>query len=307
MDGKVSIGHVDQAIADLADLQHGVVARRQLLALGISRARIEGQIRRGRLHPVHRGVYAVGHRRVSLWGWRWAALLAAGPGAALSHRSAGAAWGLLAWSGRPEATRPTGWRGPSGVLLHHSPLPADEIESVEGISVTSVSRTLLDLSAVLDSRALERAMNEAEVVRLTSRVSVHALLDRYPRRRGSAALRHLLDEDAASRGVTKRELEARFAAVLDAHGVAAPRRNADVAVRGHFFNVDCLWAPQRVIAELDGRATHGTGRAFEGDRHRDRLLVADGWRIMRVTWAQLRDEPAAVVDDLTSLLALSAP
>jgi len=229
-------------------------------------------------------------------------LLAAGPGAALSHRSAGAAWGLLAWSGRPEATRPTGWRGPSGVLLHHSPLSADEIESVEGISVTSVSRTLLDLSAVLDSRALERAMNEADVLRLSSRVSVHTLLDRYPRRRGSAALRRLLDEDAASRGVTKRELETRFAAVLDAHGVPAPRRNADIAVGGRFFNADCLWRAQRVIVELDSRAVHGTDRAFETDRYRDRLLLVGGWRVMHVTWAQLRDEPKSIIEDLNDLL-----
>jgi hypothetical protein len=183
-------------------------------------------------------------------------------------------------------------------------LPGDEIEKFEGIPVTSVSRTLLALSAALTSSALEKAMNEAEVLRLTSRVSIHELLDRYPRRPGSAALRRLLDKEAESRGITKEELEARFAAVLGAHGVPAPQRNADLAVRGHFFNVDCLWRRERVIVELDGRAVHGTDRAFESDRQRDRLLLVDGWRVMHVTWAHLRDEPDAVRTDLLRLLGI---
>lgn len=154
---------------------------------------------------------------------------------------------------------------------------------------------------------LERAMNEAEVLALTSRVSVRELLDRYPRRRGAAALRRLLDEGAESRGITKEELEARFAAVLAAHGVPAPRRNADIAVRGRYFNIDCLWRRERVIVELDGRAVHGTDRAFESDRQRDRLLLVEGWRVMHVTWAQLRDEPDAVIGDLRQLIAAGSP
>jgi hypothetical protein len=299
---------IEGPIADLAEGQHGVVARRQLLDLGFPGTAVDSRVRRAALLPVHRGVYAVGHRRLTMEGRWMAAVLAAGPDAVLSHRSAGQLWGILPRSGTvPEVTAPRQLRTRPRICAHMYRVVGDEVELVEGIPTTSVSRTLLDLAALLDPPALERAMNEAGVLHLTSRVSPQELLDRYPRRPGSGALRRLLDEGASSRGVTKRELEARFAAVLDAHGVPAPRRNADIAVRGRFFNVDCLWGPQRVIAELDGRAVHGTDRAFEGDRHRDRLLVADGWRIMRVTWAQLRDEPAAVVDDLTSLLALSAP
>jgi predicted transcriptional regulator of viral defense system len=300
-----SMSHpVDWAISELAQRQHGIVARGQLRDLGYGNTAIEARVRRGSLLRLHRGVYAVGHRKLTAEG-RWtAAVLAAGPGAALSHRSAAGLWGLLPrWRVAPEVTRPRRFRPAAGVIAHRSVLLDDEVEKVDEISVTSVSRTLFDLSAVLPRRQLERAMNEAEVLRLTSRVSVQALLDRYPRRRGSAALRHLLDEDAVSLGVTKRELEARFAAVLDAHGVPAPRRNADVAVRGRFFNVDCLWRRERVAVELDGREVHGTHRAFENDRQRDRLLVVDGWRVMRVTWAQLRDEPEAVIEDLKQLLA----
>jgi hypothetical protein len=293
----------DRVAGRLAAKQHGVVSRRQLFEFGLSRHEIAGRSDRGAWRLVHRGVYLIGNAPLQRGRWM-AAVLASGPDAVLSHRSAGQMWGILPPSGTvPEVTAPRELRTRSGISAHMSRIAEDEIEVVEGIPATSVSRTLLDLSAVLDPRALGRAMNEAEVLHLTSRVSVQALLDRYPRRRCSAALRHLLDEDVGSRGVTKRELEARFAAVLDAHGVPAPRRNADIAVRGRFFNVDCLWRAQRVIVELDGRAVHGTARAFESDRHRDRLLLVDGWRITRVTWAQLRDEPDAVVDDLTALLA----
>jgi very-short-patch-repair endonuclease len=110
-----------------------------------------------------------------------------------------------------------------------------------------------------------------------------------------------------TRGITKKELERRFKLLLNASDLPKPRHNADLAVGGQFFEVDCLWAEQRLIVELDGRAVHGTEMAFEGDRRRDRLLVADGWRVARVTWRQLRDEPSAVVADLRLMLARPSP
>lgn len=150
-------------------------------------------------------------------------------------------------------------------------------------------------------------LNEAEVRGLTDRISVPVLLERYPRRAGSAMLRQIFREQAHTRGITKKELERRFKALLGSSGLPEPRYNADVAVAGRFFEVDCLWAEQRLIVELDGRAVHGTEMAFEGDRRRDRLLNADGWRVTRVTWRQLRDEPSAVVSDLGLMLARPSP
>jgi Protein of unknown function (DUF559) len=173
---------------------------------------------------------------------------------------------------------------------------------VNGISVTSVSRTLLDLACVLTGSQLERALNEAEVLGLTDRLSVPDLLERYPRRHGSAVLRALFRDRMAVRGITRRELERRFQAVLDGTDLPRPRRNAHVSVRGRFFEVDCLWAAQRLIVELDGRESHGTELAFEKDRERDRLLLVEGWRVTRVTWRQLRDDAPAVIADLRSLL-----
>ena len=288
----------------MAEVQHGVVARRQLLALGISRRAIEVRLAGGRLHRVHQGVYAAGHSLLTARGRWMAAVLACGPGAVLSHRSASQLWALLPRSSHAlEVTRQRAFRSRPRIVGHQSLLPADETTTIDGIPVTSAPRTLFDLAAVVSKRQLERAMNEAEVLGLTDRLSLPDLLERYPGRRGSAVLRLLLADDQALSGVTREELEERFVSFVDECGLPRPRLNADLAVRGRFFRVDCLWAEQRLVVELDGHASHGTRRAFEKDRERDRLLLADGWRVVRVTWRQLEDDMGAVAEDLRCLLA----
>lgn len=233
-----------------------------------------------------------------------AAVLACGEEAVLSHRSAGQLWGLLSRSGSiPEVTRPASFRCRSGIEAHQSPLLVDELEAADGIPVTSVSRTLLDLAAVLSREHLERAMNEAEIRGLTSRLSLPELIERRQGGHGAAILRAVLADQRAAAGITHSELEDRFRRLVDRHRLPRPLRNAHVAVRGHSFEVDCLWPRQRLVVELDGHAVHGTRRAFESDRERDRLLLAEGWRPMRVTWRQLRDEPEAIVRDLRGLLS----
>jgi very-short-patch-repair endonuclease len=303
IDGKSAFRSDDDRIGALAEAQHGVVARRQLLMMGIGRGAVERRIARGRLRRVHRGVYAVGHRpstRESRW---MAAVLSAGAGAVLSHRSAGSLWRILSpTSIAPEVTRATRYESRPGLRAHCGTLRPDEVTRLNGIPVTSAPRTALDLAELLTVHQLERALNEMEVRRITDRLSIPKLLERYPGKRGAAKLRILLADNAEARGVTRKELEARFAALLEATDLPRPRRNADVAVRGRFFEADCLWAEQRVIIELDGRATHGTGRAFEKDRERDRLLQSDGWRVARITWRQLRDDAPAVMADLSRLL-----
>lgn len=294
---------VDRSISRLAETQNGIVARRQLLAMGIGARAIEGRLDRGVLHPVHRGVYAVGHRLLHPKG-RWtAAVLAVGCGAVLSHRSAAQLWRLHAGSsGSISVTRAKGWRAPAGLSVHRSSLPDDERTVVDGIPVTTVPRTLFDLAAVVSRRQLERALNEAEVLGLTDALSVPDLLERHPRRPGSAVLRELLRDEEALTGVTQNDFEEDFVALLDAHRLPRPQFNADVVVRGRHFNVDCLWRERRLIVELDGRAVHGTVRAFEEDRERDRLLLADGWRVMRLTWRQARDDGLAIAEDLRTAL-----
>jgi hypothetical protein len=188
----------------LARRQHVVVARAQLLRAGIGRRAIGGRLERGSLHPVHLGVYAVGHPLLSLEARWMAAVLASGPGAVLSHRAAGRLWGVTPrLTASPEVSRPRAFRSGRAIVAHCSPVPGDEASRVDGIPVTSVSRTLLDLAGVLTRAQLEQALNEADVLGLTDRLSVVDLLERYPRRRGSAVLRALFRDDAAVRGVTR--------------------------------------------------------------------------------------------------------
>jgi Protein of unknown function (DUF559) len=240
---------------------------------------------------------------------RWmAAALSAGPGAVLSHRSAGLLWRILPqMSILPEVTRATRCQARSGLKSHCGVLRADEVIRVDGIPVTSPPRTVLDIAAPSTMGELERALNEMEVRGITDELSIPDLLERYPRKRGSAKLRTLLADEAAVRGIAREKLEERFAAVLEGSDLPRPRRNADLAVRGRIIEADCLWAEQRVIVELDGRAAHGTRRAFERDRERDRLLQVDGWRVVRITWRQLRDDAPAVLADLGSLLRTPSP
>jgi very-short-patch-repair endonuclease len=285
----------DELIAHLARPQHGVVTRTQLLARGVSRREIGHRIERRRLHPVHRGVYAVGHDRLSREGaWMAVCLTAKGT---ISHRTAGTAWEILS-SPLLEATAPHSRRRP-GIRIYRHRLEPDEVTTLEGIPITTVARTILDLASILPRQELERALNEAEVRRHRSPVSLRTLIDRYPRRHGTAALKAILE---ARYGITRSELEAIFVRLIDASNLERPKLNAAVEVGRYRFECDCVWRAQRLIVELDGRAFHTTTAAFERDRARDRRLQAGGWTVVRVTWRQLRDEPESVVADLRSLL-----
>lgn len=273
----------------------------------MGRGAIEDRIRRGLLRRVRRGVYAVGHARLEQRSRWMAAVLAVGPGAVLSHRSAAALWGLLpVYAIEPEVTCPRRVRPGPGLHVHESSWVPDEASVVDAIPVTSISRTLLDLAACVNERQLEQAFNEVEVRGLTDRRSVPELLARHPRRAGANAIKAMFATEARFRGVTRKELERRFATLLASTDLPLPRRNASIVVTGRHFEADCLWVEQQLIVELDGRATHGTTRAFERDRERDRLLVAEGWRVMRVTWRQLHRTPGAVLADLRRALRVSS-
>jgi very-short-patch-repair endonuclease len=304
--GKLPPRYWEQAIADLARQQHGVVSRAQLLEFGMGSRAIEGRIERGGLYRLHGGVYKVGYRRITRKGRWMAAVLASGSGACLSHRSAGRLWRLIPSAGeRVEVICPPDHRARRrGIVAHEAVVADDERQVVDGIPVTSPFRTIFDLAAVLDMRGLERAQHEAEVRGLRDRVSLPMLLDRYPGRRGTRKLREVLGAKRPV-GVTRNEFEEAFLALVDAHGLPRPRMNADLAIRGRFFEIDALWEQERVVLELDGRSIHATPRNFESDRLRDRILIAEGWRTMRVTWRQLQEEPEAIAADLQ--LALRSP
>jgi hypothetical protein len=235
-----------------------------------------------------------------------AAVLAIGPDAVLSHRSAGALWGLVTTSrSAVEVTSPRSARSRAGIEHHRAPLAADEIKVHDGVPATSVPRTLLDLSSVLTSKQMQRAIERAEALRLTDPLSPSHLLMRHPGRRGVATLRSALVATGSDCAPTRSELENRFLDFLDRHALPAPQVNVSLEVRGRWMECDCVWRGQRVIVELDGRATHDTAAAFERDRMRDRVLAADGWRVVRITWRQLHDDPERLASDLRELLGTS--
>jgi very-short-patch-repair endonuclease len=293
---------VDVAIARLAARQHGVVARAQLVDLGVGGRAIDHRLERGRLHRVHRGVFAVGHTVLSRHGWFMAAVLAAGPNAVLSHRSAAVLWGIR--DGSPasvEVTVPRNRRTRRGVTIHRAVLMADEVTTERGIPVTTAARTLLDLAEHLTPQRLERAIHEAEYRRLTSPLSLDALLARHQGRRGTTALKKIVESGGLGAAVTRSEMEADFLAVLDAHRLPRPHTNQHIEGR----EVDALWPEQRLIVELDGRQAHGTARAFEHDRARDRHLQTEGYRIVRVTYRQLHEQQTTIARQIEALLSPS--
>lgn len=177
-------------------------------------------------------------------------------------------------------------------------LEQDEVTERHGLRVTTAARTLLDLAAVVRRSELERALHEAEVQRLGDTVPLPTLLERHRGRRGTATLRAILDDATLGAGVPRSELEDVFAGFVARHELPRPQLNR--LVEG--FLADAVWPAARLVAELDGHATHHTRRRFESDRARDRALQVAGWRVARITWRQLHDEPARLAADLRRLL-----
>ena len=299
MDAQRRHGPLDRAIGRIAERQYGVISRAQLSELAVERGALQHRIDEGRLHRIHRGVYAiVGSRLLSQRGRWMAAVLACGPRAVLSHFAAAALWGIRRGT-RVEVTGPRGRKARQGIHLHWANLPADETTTRHGIPTTTVPRTLLDLSAVVQRDELRSAMRQAEQLQLTDRLWLGDLIERYPRKPGIPTLRAVVYEAERGMNVVRSELEERFQAFLLNAGLPVPQTN--VLIEG--VEVDCAWPKERVIVELDGRRVHDVVDAFELDRARDRRLEAEGWRVVRITWRQLHDTPAAVEADLRKLIA----
>jgi predicted transcriptional regulator of viral defense system len=294
-------GDVDQVIAEFAARQHDLVARAQLLTAGVSDKAIEYRLAKRRLRRIHLGVYALGQNALSADAWALAGVLFAGDGATLAHRSAGHRWGMLrSGPSRVEVIVPRERHQGRTVRFHYGRIEPDEVTTLRGIPITGVSRTILDLASTQSPQRVEAAMKEAEVLRLTDSRSVHDLIDRYPRRPGTALLRSLM---GATLPRTRSELELAFLEFLDRAGLPRPETNVWLQVGEHWIEADCVWRGQKVIAELDSHSAHGTPSAFESDRARDRRLAVHQWRPIRVTWHHIHHEPRELESDLRVLLA----
>ena len=290
----------ERELAALANRQHGVVTRRQLLSVGLGIRTIRRRVEAGRLHLLHRGVYVLGHGGLNQRG-RWlGAVFACGSGALLSHRSAAALWGLTGPRGTIEVTSASG-RGRPGITAHEGGIDPADRAIVDSIPVTSVARTLLDLAKVVDEQTLRRAFEEADRLGLLELRAFDELCSRRSGRHGLRALRPLI---AAAREptTTASPLEDRFAAFCEKHRLPPPATNVLVLGR----EVDALWPKRRLVVEMDSYAYHRHRAAFGRDRARDADFVEAGCRVIRLTHRRLDEAPDAVADQLRRLLDLGA-
>jgi hypothetical protein len=283
----------DVVVAEVAGRQWGVLSVGQLLAGGLSRPGVARRVGAGRLHRVHRGVYAVGQPRVLRpEGRRIAAVLACGEGAVLSHTSAAAHWELLGSAAAliDVTAPPTRVRVP-GIRLHRSrSLDARDTTHHEGIPITTVPRTLLDLAATTRADRLERALAQAQRLQLYDHRAITDLLARANGHRGTGALATATAREEPK--WTASEFEAWFLALVREAGLPEPLVNESLAAPDHpRLKPDFYWPTHHLIVETDGWETHRTRAAFESDRRKDAALTADGWRVVRFTW----HEPTATI------------
>ncbi len=287
---------IDRLIAALAERQHGVVAVWQLLELGLGPDAIQYRVSIGRLHRIHRGVYAVGHRKLTPLGHRMAAVLAYGPDAALSHRSAAAHWGLSQPSYKIDVTTLHSKRSRKGTRAHASRLDPEDKTTRDGIPTTTVARTILDLAGQLRKDPLTNLIEEADRKELLDLRALDRTVARRPHAAGTKRLKAAL---GAYRGTadTRSKLERDFRSLIHRAGLPEPQFN--VLVQG--LTVDVYWPQWKLVVELDGKPYHTDPSAFETDRIRDATLQKVDIRVLRVTGNRLDNAPAAVLADILAL------
>jgi len=292
-------GVLDERLAALAGRQHGVVSRAQVRELGLSPSGIGHRVRRGNLHIVHRGVYAVGHAAVALDGLRMAAVLACGPDAALSHVSGAALLGfrettsvLFDVTARTRASRP-------GLRVHRAALDPRDVVTVCGIPVTAPARTLIDLADVLTDDATVRAFEEAIRLRLLTPADVEEVLERHPGRRAIPLLTAQLSRHLPGIQRTRSELEKAFVRLVETHDLR-PRPQINAHVAG--YEVDALWPARGRVVELDGLAFHRTRAAMRRDYGKALALTRAGLHVVRLDWEQVTAHAEATARTLGALL-----
>lgn len=303
----------------IAERQHGIVTLDQLREAGFTRQMVRHRIRKGRFAPLHRGVYRVGPR-LSIRADEMAAVFACGPRALLSHRSAAALWELLPspWTAGSPIPMPRevsvfrsdrGVAAP-GILVHRvTTLGPKDRTTREGIPVTTAARTILDLARLaarrpgtahsnppadplppVTRRDLERAIARAEREGLATLADLRAHLSASPRWPGSVLLREILDLEGGP-AFTRSEAETRLLELVRGACLPPPQTNKRVGR----YELDFLWRGAGLALEVDGFAFHASRDRFEADRIRDAELAARGILVIRVTWRQIRDDPAAVI------------
>lgn len=280
---------VEHRIARIAASQDNVISLEQLLEAGLGHDAVVHRVKARTMQRLHRGVFLLGAAPPTPMARARAAVMACGEGAVVSHRSAAEMFGLLPQTDR-EVDVTVVSRNPGfhpGVRLHRPrALARHHVTSVRGIPVTSVARTIADLAATESPREVEQAYQEALYREIVTPGSVGAVLEGEPRRRGAPVIRALIDDPRMTRSDRERAL----LKLIDAAQLPRPVTN----VRLHGYLVDAYWPEQRLVLEFDGWRAHGHRGAFDRDRKRDQVMLANGVRAMRVTDRHLTREPVAL-------------
>jgi very-short-patch-repair endonuclease len=241
------------------------------------------------------GVYLVGPLTDSLTS-PYAAVLACGPTAVLSHDAAAVLHGLAKQRRRIDVTATTGRPRPRGVTVHRADVSEEDRTERQGVPVTTPARTIVDLATRWPARDLDRAVEQAVVIKAATEDELREAAE--GKRRGAKRLRRTLAA-LTSPSLTRSEAEQRLKELVRRAGLPAPITNTKV--KG--WEVDALWPNQRLVVEVDGYAFHASRQAFERDRKRDAAMQLEGHRVIRLTWRQVADEPHAVVATLARALA----
>jgi G:T-mismatch repair DNA endonuclease (very short patch repair protein) len=281
----------EREIGRIAGEQDNVITLAQLDDVGLGRGAVAWRLRVGRYQRLHQKVLLVGPAPPSFAARARAAALAVGDHAAVSQAASQALFGLgpefvgpidVTVSGRKPQPRP-------GITIHQSQLVASEVTAIRGIPVTTVARMICDRSAALNIGELEQLLIEARVQRLVRDADLWAVLGRADGRPGSPQLRELLTEEVEE-GYSRSAAERRLRRLVQTAGLPVPVYNAPCCG----FHPDALWERERLIVEVDGRRYHGHPSAQERDHRRDQIFAAAGYRVVRVTWRQLVNEPIGV-------------
>lgn len=300
------MGDLDRSIAAIAARQHGLVTGIQLASFGASPAARRTRLEAGRLCKVGEGVYRVGGAPVTWESDVLAAVLAGGPGAVASHRTAGALWGLDGCRrGKPEVTVPLGRRyRPGGVRTHrstdlHLVTPTRRV----GIPTTPVARTLLDLGAVVTGGRVHVALDHARRRGLTDWDALLDTLVAHARRgrRGVGPLRAILDAHFGEVQVTGSRFERLVAIRLRQAGLPPPALQHEVVWAGRSYRIDLAYPRERVAIELDG-SIHLRRDVWEADHERQNALVLAGWMVLRFTWRDYLDRPDRIINEVRRAL-----
>jgi very-short-patch-repair endonuclease len=293
---------LEREIAEVAGRQDNVITRAQLFALGAGRRVIARRLESGRWQRLHTGVYLIGPAPPTATARARAAVLWCGDGAVISHRTAAEIWQLLPAAAEPETHVTVAGRNPGprvGVRAHRvRALASADVATKLGLPLTTPARTICDLAGTTSLRETEEALSQARVHRLATDSQLEQVIRRAPTLKGSSVVRTLLTTENES-GYTRSRAERLMRKLVHAADLNRPRFNEPLLG----YVADVLWPEDRLVVEVDGYKYHRHRGAFESDRRRDQVLVAGGYRVIHVTWIQLRDRPISVIASIAQALA----